>query len=151
MLKYSHLLQRPAFSLANKSSHSHFYIRPEEPSRAAGQRDHSARPSGPSVCQHRTVPAAPALPQGPGRVQRGGQSPSHHRPPRNSSNYISQEFCTRISFLPSASFPGWPASPSLHGGESILGGRLPCLLGRCDFVLQDTKSINESSLYCNIH
>lgn len=57
----------------------------------------------------------------------------------------------RISFLPSANFPGLPASLSLHRGESILMGGLPCLLSRCDFVLQDTKSINESSLYYNVH
>lgn len=100
-----------------------------------------ARPSGHSVCWQRAVPAAPAL-------------PASFPPPPSQKSFrldLSQEFGTRISFLPSASFPGWPASLSLRGRESIFRRRLPCLLGGGDFVFQATRSINERSLYRDVY
>lgn len=121
-LKYSPRLPKAVFNLAYRTrTHSGFHRGPEEPSGAAGQRECSARPSGPAVCERGvsllSVPSRRAwmvtflLP-----AQKYFQL------------HLSQEFCSGISFLPSASFPEWPASLSLRGGESSLRRSLPCLL-----------------------
>lgn len=153
MLKYSHILQRPVSSSANRV-HTLFFLHTAKGAQPSGR---AAGPLGEAIWPLRLL--------APDRLSLL-PLPSHGAPARSSEGSVgfpplpsqkffqlnlSQEFCMRISFLPSANFPGLPASPSLHGGESILRRRLPCLLSRCDFVLQDTKSINESGLYCNVH
>lgn len=127
-LKYSRTLQRE--DLAQQIAHSLVLTQ----GRGARWSGRTAGTLGqaicPSVCSHHAVPAAPAL------------LLAHRLPTTASLETLPAKSPSGVLYQNSSLLSAFLASRCLHGGERLL-----CLLGRCDFVLQGTKSINYSSLY----